>query len=80
MSPALLAAFVGATALLMLIPGPNVALIAANTLTFGVRAGLMTVARTSAVMVAVKRDAFIGATNSTHGLTVAGRKRASLRY
>ena len=42
MSPALLAAFVGATALLMLIPGPNVALIAANTLACGLRAGLVT--------------------------------------
>ncbi len=44
MSPALLAAFIGVTALLMLIPGPNVALIVANSLTFGVRAGLLTVA------------------------------------
>lgn len=42
MSPALLGAFIGATAILMLIPGPNVALIVANSLAFGARAGLMT--------------------------------------
>lgn len=35
MSAALLAAFVAATATLMLIPGPNVALIVANSLCFG---------------------------------------------
>ena len=31
MSPVLFGAFVGATAILMLIPGPNVALIVANS-------------------------------------------------
>jgi threonine/homoserine/homoserine lactone efflux protein len=36
MSFALFAAFVAATAALMLIPGPNVALIVANSLRFGV--------------------------------------------
>ena len=51
MSPALFAAFAAATTALMLIPGPNVALIVANSLNFGVRAGLVTVAGTSAAMV-----------------------------
>ncbi len=60
MSPALLAAFIGVTALLMLIPGPNVALIVANSLTFGVRAGLLTVAGTSAAMVAQLTVASLG--------------------
>ena len=51
MSPTLYAAFVGATVILMLIPGPNVALIVANSLAHGARGGLMTVAGTSAAMV-----------------------------
>jgi homoserine/homoserine lactone efflux protein len=49
MSSALFGDFVGASAILMLIPGPNVALIVANSLAFGAR--LMTVAGTSAAMV-----------------------------
>ena len=44
-------AFVGATILLMLIPGPNVALIVANSIAYGPRGGLLTVAGTSAAMV-----------------------------
>jgi threonine/homoserine/homoserine lactone efflux protein len=51
MSPALYAAFVAATAILMLIPGPNVALIAANSIAHGARYGLLTVAGTTAAMV-----------------------------
>ena len=39
MSISLFAAFLAATAALMLIPGPNVALIVANSLRFGVRVG-----------------------------------------
>jgi len=62
LSPALLAAFVAATAVLMLIPGPNVALIVANSLTFGARAGLLTVAGTSAAMVAQLTVASLGVT------------------
>ena len=62
MSPALFAAFAGATAILMLIPGPNVALIVANSLRFGVRAGLMTVAGTSAAMIAQLTVAALGVT------------------
>jgi threonine/homoserine/homoserine lactone efflux protein len=41
--PALLFAFIAAVTLLMLVPGPNVALIAANSIRHGVRAGLATV-------------------------------------
>jgi homoserine/homoserine lactone efflux protein len=62
MSPALWAAFAGATAVLMLIPGPNVALIVANSLRFGVSAGLLTVAGTSAAMVAQLTVASLGVT------------------
>jgi homoserine/homoserine lactone efflux protein len=43
-------AFLGATTLLMLIPGPNVALIVGNSLRFGRRAGLLTVAGTSSAI------------------------------
>ena len=43
--------FVLAVTILMLIPGPNVALIVANSVTYGFRYGLLTVAGTSAAMV-----------------------------
>ncbi len=49
--PALYLAFVLATTVLMLIPGPNVALIVANSLAFGVRYGLLTLAGTASAMV-----------------------------
>jgi threonine/homoserine/homoserine lactone efflux protein len=51
MSFELYAAFVFATVVLILIPGPNVALIVANSMTHGARYGLMTVAGTSCAMV-----------------------------
>lgn len=47
----LLGAFIAATIILGLIPGPNVALIVANSITYGPRYGLLTVAGTSAAMV-----------------------------
>ena len=47
-----LLAFVLAVTALMLIPGPNVALIVANSVAYGQRYGLLTVAGTSAAMVA----------------------------
>jgi homoserine/homoserine lactone efflux protein len=50
MSPALYATFVLAVITLMLIPGPNVALIVANSISRGPRAGLATVAGTCAAM------------------------------
>jgi threonine/homoserine/homoserine lactone efflux protein len=51
MSPTLYATFVAATTILMLIPGPNVALIVANALAHGARFGLLTVAGTTAAMI-----------------------------
>jgi threonine/homoserine/homoserine lactone efflux protein len=56
MSPTLLMAFIAACILLALTPGPNMALIIANTLAGGLRAGLVTLAGTStglAILVAV---------------------------
>ena len=44
-------AFVAAVTILMLIPGPNVALIVANSVSHGFRYGLLTVAGTSSAMV-----------------------------
>jgi homoserine/homoserine lactone efflux protein len=44
-------AFVLAVTVLMLIPGPNVALIVANSVTYGFRYGLLTVAGTSSAMI-----------------------------
>jgi threonine/homoserine/homoserine lactone efflux protein len=48
--PALYLAFVAATLVLLLIPGPNVALIAANSAAYGSRYGLLTVAGTSSAV------------------------------
>ena len=50
--PHLFAAFLAAVAVLMLIPGPNVALIVANSIAWGPRIGLLTVAGTASAMVA----------------------------
>jgi homoserine/homoserine lactone efflux protein len=47
----LYAAFVAAVTILMLIPGPNVALIVANSVAHGARYGLLTVLGTSSAMV-----------------------------
>ncbi|MBV9785600.1 MAG: LysE family translocator [Acidisphaera sp.] len=44
-------AFLGATTVLMLIPGPNVALIVSNSVAYGTRYGLLTMAGTAAAMV-----------------------------
>ena len=49
--PNLYLAFLGAVLVLMLIPGPNVALIMANSIAHGPRYGLLTVAGTSSAMV-----------------------------
>lgn len=54
-------AFVVATAVLMLIPGPNVALIVANSIAHGTRYGLLTVAGTSAGVVIQLVVAGVGA-------------------
>lgn len=49
--PGLFLAFVAAVTVLMLIPGPNVALIIANSVAYGPKYGLLTVAGTSSAMV-----------------------------
>lgn len=49
--PGLYLAFVAATTVLMLIPGPNVALIVANSVAYGTRFGLVTLAGTLTAMV-----------------------------
>lgn len=51
MSLELYAAFVAATVALVVLPGPNVALITANSIAYGRKFGLITVAGTSAAMV-----------------------------
>ena len=48
--PGLFAAFVVAVAILLLTPGPNVALIVSNSVAFGSRYGLLTVVGTSTAM------------------------------
>ena len=49
--PALYLAFIAATVVLMLIPGPNVALIVANSVAYGTRYGLMTLGGTATASV-----------------------------
>ena len=48
--PAMFLAFVAATTILMLIPGPNVALIVSNSVAYGARYGLVTVGGTTSAM------------------------------
>ena len=55
-------AFIAATAVLMLIPGPNVALIVANSVAHGTRFGLLTVAATSSGVVVQLTLTVLGAT------------------
>jgi len=62
LSPSLYAAFVAATVLLMLVPGPNVALIVANSLAFGARVGLVTVLGTIVGMIVQLSVAAFGVT------------------
>ena len=62
MSIELYAAFVAATAILILIPGPNVALIVANSVAHGRRYGLITVAGTSSAMVVQLACTVVGLT------------------
>ena len=49
--PGLFLAFAAAVTILMLIPGPNVALITANSMAYGPKYGFLTVAGTSSAMV-----------------------------
>jgi len=73
----LYAAFVAAVILLMLIPGPNVALITANSVSHGPRYGLLTVAGTCAAMVLQLTLVGFGLADA---LSVAGRWFAVLRW
>ncbi len=52
MHPDLYLGFVIASAVLILIPGPNVSLIVANSIAYGTRYGLLTVAGTSSAIIA----------------------------
>lgn len=58
----LYSAFILATAILMIIPGPNVALIVANSVAHGTRYGLLTVAATSTAVVIHLTLTVLGAT------------------
>ena len=55
-------AFIAATVVLMVIPGPNVALIVANSVAHGTRFGLLTVAATSTAVVVHLTLTVLGAT------------------
>src|SRR4051812_30145370 len=55
-------AFIAATSVLMLIPGPNVALIVANSVAYGSRYGFLTVAGTSSAMLPQLALAALGMT------------------
>lgn len=60
--PGLYFAFIAAVAVLMVIPGPNVGLIVANSVAYGPRYGLLTVAGTSSAMVPQLALAALGLT------------------
>ena len=60
--------FVAAVAVLMLIPGPNVALIVANSVAHGPKYGLLTVAGTSSAMIAQLALVILGMTQALSAL------------
>ena len=64
-------AFVAATALLMVIPGPNVALIVANSVAHGTRFGLLTVAGTASGVVVQLALTVLGASAALDFLAVS---------
>jgi threonine/homoserine/homoserine lactone efflux protein len=59
-------AFVLAIIVLMLMPGPNVALIVANSVAYGIRYGLLTVAGTSSAMIVQLGIVVLGMTEALH--------------
>ncbi|SJZ33651.1 Threonine/homoserine/homoserine lactone efflux protein [Enhydrobacter aerosaccus] len=63
-------AFIVATAVLILIPGPNVALIVANSVAHGTRFGLLTVAGTSSAIV-LQLSLFVAGATATLSLLAA---------
>ena len=60
MSPEVLLAFIAACILLALTPGPNMSLILANTLSHGLRAGLITLAGTTTALALLVAAAAVG--------------------
>jgi len=64
--PDLFLAFVLAVTVLMLMPGPNVALIVANSVAYGARYGLLTVAGTSWAMIVQLGIVALGMTEALH--------------
>ena len=62
LDPTLYIAFIAATSVLMLIPGPNVAMIVGNSVAWGTRYGLLTVIGTSSAMVPQLALAALGLT------------------
>jgi homoserine/homoserine lactone efflux protein len=64
--PDLFLAFVLAVIVLMLMPGPNVALIIANSVAYGSRFGLLTIAGTSSAMIVQLGIAALGMTEALH--------------
>jgi threonine/homoserine/homoserine lactone efflux protein len=75
--PALFLAFVAATTILMLIPGPNVALIVSNSVAYGARWGLVTVGGTTSAMIVQLAIASFG---MTEVLGILGRWFEWLRW
>ncbi|UYN96881.1 MAG: LysE family translocator [Enhydrobacter sp.] len=71
MSLELYLAFIAATAVLMIVPGPNVALIVANSIAHGTRYGLLTVAATSTAVVIHLILTVIGATAALNVLAAS---------
>src|SRR5690349_25152581 len=64
-------AFIAATVILMVISGPNVALIVANSVAHGTRYGLLTVAATSSAVVIHLALTLIGASAVLNFLAVS---------
>lgn len=70
-APDLYLAFVAATAILILIPGPNVALIVANSVAHGTRYGLLTVVATSSAVAVQLTLTVVGATTVLDALAAS---------
>ena len=80
--PSLFLAFVAAVTILMLIPGPNVALIVANSVAYGPKYGLLTVAGTSSAMVVQLAVTALGMTEvlGTLGIWFEGLRWIGVAY
>ncbi|HEV2674564.1 MAG TPA: LysE family translocator [Aliidongia sp.] len=80
--PGLFLTFVAAVTVLMLIPGPNVALITANSIAYGPKYGLLTVAGTSSAMVIQLAFTALGMTEllATAGIWFEGLRWIGVAY